>query len=135
MYSSVVLPRISRRPLALSRLAIITLLAISACRSLGSTPDDETDVVTVSVVNHHRLNVTVYNVAQGRRIRLGEVTAAANGAFKLHIRRLPSSEVQLLADPVGSSTTALSELLHVSAGDVIQWILETDLARSHVEIR
>jgi hypothetical protein len=91
--------------------------------------------VTVTVVNHHALNVTVFNVAQGRRDRLGEVTAAATASFKLHARRLPGSELQLLADPIGSSRPVTSELVHVSAGDVVQWMLESDLARSHIQIR
>jgi hypothetical protein len=97
-------------------------------------PVDDTDVVTVEIVNHHQLNVTVFNVAAGRRERIGEVTAAASSSFKLHLRRLPNSEMQLLADPIGSSRTTRTELLRVGAGDVVSWVLETDLARSHVEI-
>lgn len=117
--------------------ALALVAATGACNALrrGSGPEDETDVVMVTVVNHNQLNVTVFSVAQGRRDRLGEVTAAATSSFRLHLRRLPANELQLLADPVGSPRTATSELLHVAAGDEVRWILETDLARSHVEIR
>ena len=113
------------------------LLLAAACSTLkrGDSPADETEVVTVTVVNHHPLNVTVFSVAQGRRDRLGEVTTAATSSFKVHMRRLPGNELQLLADPIGSPRTATSELLHVGPGDTVQWILETDLARSHVQIR
>ena len=119
----------------MAALALVT--ATGSCNALrrGSAPEDETDVVTVTVVNHNQLNVVVFNVAQGRRDRLGEVTAVATASFRLHTRRLPASEVQLLADPIGSPRTVTSELLHVAAGDEVRWILETDLARSHVEIR
>ena len=118
------------------RFGLSLLVATNACASLrrGDVPVDDTDIVTVNVINHHQLNVTVFNVASGRRDRLGEVTAAASSSFKVHLRRLANREMQLLADPVGSSRTTRTELLRVDAGDTVSWILETDLARSHVEI-
>ena len=70
-----------------------------------------------------------------RRHRADERTAATTSSFKLHLRRLPANEVQLLADPIGSARGVTSELLRVSPGDEVRWILESDLARSHVEIR
>ncbi|MDB4877724.1 MAG: hypothetical protein JWM41_4170 [Gemmatimonadetes bacterium] len=96
--------------------------------------DDETDVVTVNVVNHHLLNVVVFNVVQGHRDRLGDVTSASSMSFRLHLRRMVGGELQLYADPVGATRGVTSELLHVSAGDTVDWTLETDLARSHIEI-
>jgi len=126
-----------RKSRTLARVALALLIAGSACNMVqrGSGAEDETDVVAVTVVNHHSLNVTVFNVVRGRRDRLGEVTAASSASFRLHLRRLNGSEVQLLADPIGSSRTVRSDVLHVSAGDVVQWVLESDLARSHIEIR
>jgi len=88
----------------------------------------------VQIINHNELNVTIFNVASGRRDRLGEVTAAASSSFKLHLQRLPNGEMQLLADPIGSSRTTRTDLIHVGVGDTVSWILETDLARSHFEI-
>ncbi len=125
-----------RKTLCLARLGLSLVFATTACASLRheDIPVDDTDVVTVEVVNHHQLDVTVFNVAGGRRDRIGQVTAAAAASFKLHVRRLPNSEMQLLADPIGSSRTTRTELLRVGAGDTVSWILETDLARSHVEI-
>jgi hypothetical protein len=101
----------------------------------GNSSGDETDVVTVMVVNHHQLNVTVFNIVQGRRDRLGEVTSATTGTFKLHTRRLAANEIRLLADPIGSSRAVTSEVVHVEPGDEVRWVLETDLARSHIEVR
>ena len=120
----------------LARLALALLLASGGCAALRhSQPEDETDVVTVMIVNNHTLNVTVFNVAHGRRDRLGEVTAIATSSFKVHLQRLPASELQLRADPIGSPRPVTSELLHVSPGDLVQWTLESDLARSHIAIR
>ena len=101
----------------------------------GIASQDETDVVTVVIVNNHPLNVAVFNVAHGRRERLGEVTAIATSSFKVHLQRLPANELQLHADPIGSTRPVTSELLHVSPGDLVQWTLESNLARSHIMIR
>jgi hypothetical protein len=116
---------------------LVVLFGSTACSAMrrGNVSDDETDVVTVVVVNHHQLNVTVYNIVQGRRDRLGEVTSAASSSFKLHLRRLTANDIQLLADPIGSTRAVTSEVVHVAAGDEVRWILETDLGRSHIEIR
>ena len=53
----------------------------------------------------------------------------------MHLRRLPGNELQLYADPIGSNRGVTSEIVHVSAGDTVEWTLESDLARSHVMIR
>lgn len=118
------------------RLALIALATLCACAVFRSPlPLDDTDLVTLNVINHHLLNVTVFNVIQGRRDRLGEVTAASNASFKLHLRRLPTSEIQLFADPIGERAGVTSEVLHLAPGDNVDWTLETDLARSHAAIR
>jgi hypothetical protein len=121
---------------SLANLCLSLLVATGGCASVrhNETPVDDSDVVTVEIVNHHQLNVTIFNVASGRRDRFGEVTAAASSTFKIHVQRLPNSEMQLLADPVGSSRTTRTDLLRVGAGETVSWVLETDLARSHVEI-
>jgi len=112
-------------------------IEFASCASLraSNTPEDDSDAVTLAVVNHHQLNVVVYNVAQGHRDRIGEVIAVSSASFKLHLRHMSGGEIRLYADPIGSSLSATSEILHPSAGDTVTWTLETDLARSHVEIR
>jgi hypothetical protein len=121
------------------RVAVTLLLCIgiTACRARAGTPiqEDDTDAITVSIVNHYRLNVVVFNVASGHRDRLGEVTAAATGSFTLHLRRYVGNEIQLLADPIGSPETVKTEALHLVPGDVLEWTIEDALARSHYEIK
>jgi hypothetical protein len=124
-------------PTRRAALAALILLALSACTRMRSAAieEDDTDVITLNIVNHHLLNVTVFNVIQGHRDRLGEVTSASKTSFKLHLRRMAGGDLQLYADPVGATQGVTSERLHLSAGDTVEWTLETDLARSHVEIR
>ena len=112
------LPFVNHSEFRAARVAL--LLASGGCAALRhSQPEDETDVVTVMIVNNHTLNVAVFNVAHGRRDRLGEVTAMASSSFKLHLRRLPANEIQLRADPIGSPRPVTSELLRVSPDDLV----------------
>jgi hypothetical protein len=123
-------------PSPVSRRLFLTVLLTSACFvRRGTSIEDDSDLVTINVINHHRLNVTIFNVAQGRRDRIGEVTAASNAQFRLHLRRYVSSEIQLYADAVGSPETVRAELLHLTPGDIVEWTLETELNRSHLMVR
>lgn len=116
---------------------LAALLVLSGClmRRGSSIEEDDSDLVTLTVINHHRLNVTVFNVAAGHRDRIGDVTAAASAQFKLHLRRYVANEIQLYADAVGSPETTRAELLRLRPGDEVDWTLETDLARSHLIVR
>lgn len=125
----------NRSPRWLIPLALASALAGCVVRQPEPAMEDAADLFTLSVVNHHRLNVTIYNVAQGHRDRIGEVTAAAKAEFPLHLDRYVGHEIQLYADAVGSPETVRSELIHVSPGDVVEWTLETELNRSTLVIR
>ena len=127
--------RPSRWFLALGIAAMCASCASCASFRAANVPEDDSDAVALAVVNHHQLNVVVYNVAQGHRDRIGEVVSVSSASFKLHLRRISGGEIRLFADPIGSSVGTTSETLHPAAGDTIVWTLETDLARSHVEIR
>jgi hypothetical protein len=117
-------------------LAVAALSSATSCMFRHQNPvDDETDVVTLNVINHNPLDMVIYNVRGGYRERIGDVTAASRGAFRLHLRRYPGNEVQFYADPVGRSQGVTSEVLHLFPGQSADWTLETDLARSSIAIR
>jgi hypothetical protein len=118
-------------------LAAVALSTVTSCvfRHQPPSPEDDSDVVTLNVINHHPLDVVVFNVRQGYRERIGDVTAASRASFRLHLRRYPGSEVQFLADPIGRAQGVTSEVLHLFPGQSADWTLETDLARSSIAIR
>jgi len=92
--------------------------------------------MTLRVVNHSWLDVTVYLLQGTRRDRIGTATATTTTQFLLDMRRLTAGgEYRLYGDPVGSRTTVRSEPLHAQDGDVVTWTLEDDLARSSIEVR
>jgi hypothetical protein len=127
--------RFGRRTLGV----VLAVAALSSAMSCAfrhqNSVDDETDVVTLNVINHNPLDMVIYNVRGGYRERIGDVTAAARGAFRLHLRRYPGNEVQFYADPIGRSQGVTSDVLHLFPGQSADWTLETDLARSSIAIR
>jgi hypothetical protein len=123
--------------LTVAAVACATLSVAASCafRHQASSAEDDSDVVTLNVINHHPLDVVVFNVRQGYRERIGDVTAASRASFRLHLRRYPGEEVQFFADPVGRSQGVTSEVLHLFPGQAADWTLETDLARSSIAVR
>jgi hypothetical protein len=116
---------------------MVLLVALASCRIFRSpySGQDETDVAMLMVVNHNTLDMTIFNVRQGRRERLGQVTSLSTASFKLHVNRLPANELQLYADPLGATRGTTSEIVRISPGDTVEWTLQSDLGRSHVTIR
>ena len=115
--------------------ALMLLAAPAGCIKHSVIPD-EPDVVTISVSNSNPLDMTVYAVNQSMRIRLGTVSTASTQRFTLQLHQIsPTGELQLLADPVGSRRTYTSELIHVFAGQAVEWVLQADLRQSSLTIR
>jgi hypothetical protein len=130
-------PRRSWRRMLGAGLVIVALSTSTSCvfRHQPPSPEDDSDVVTLNVINNHPLDVVVFNVRQGYRERIGDVTAASRGSFRLHLRRFPGNEVQFFADPVGRAQGVTSDVLHMFPGQSADWTLETDLARSAIAVR
>jgi hypothetical protein len=92
-------------------------------------------VVTVRIVNHSQLDVTIYLVHDGARDRLGTVTAASTSAFAVRGRSLASGDFTLVADPVGARRTSTTERLNVLQGMEFIWTIEADFSRGSVLVR
>ena len=118
------------------RASVIALLAaLPGCVKHSVIPD-EPDTITIRVSNNNPLDMTVYAVNQSMRIRLGTVTTASTQRFEVSLHQVsPTGELQLLADPIGSRRTMRSESIHVSPGQVVEWILQVDLRQSSLTIR
>jgi hypothetical protein len=116
-------------------LPVLLLVAAFGCVK-RSVIQDEPEVITVVVSNNNPLDMTVYAVNQSMRIRLGTVSTASTQRFTLQLHQIsPTGELQLMADPVGSRRTMTSELIHVFAGQAVEWTLQADLRQSTLTIR
>lgn len=124
-----------------SRSSRAAALAATLVLSLGCSPKhglrrQENDTIVIRVANNHPLDVTVYAVNQSMRVRLGTVSTASSQRFFLALHTInPSGELRLLADPVGSRRSTLSEPIQVFAGQTVEWVLGADLRQSALTIR
>ena len=119
----------------------ILCLTIAGCHHAGSVGSAAAEssadgVVTLRVVNHSWLDVTIYMQHGTRRDRIGTATATTTTEFHVPLRRLANGgDYRLFGDPIGSRQTVRSEALHAQDGDVVTWTLEDDLARSSIDVR
>ena len=125
----------------LTTIAALGLTTIAACHhghSVGEAAVESgyNGSITVRVVNHAWLDVTVYLLQGTHRDRIGVATATSTSTFQIPLRQFSAgSEYRLYGDPVGSRQTVRSEPLHAQDGDVVTWTLEDDLARSSINVR
>lgn len=93
----------------------------AACASLGKQGPIAKGPDTIVVVDNRAfLDMNIYIIRGGQRIRLG--TANALSTTKLTIPKgiiLGPTEVRFLADPIGSSHTPISEVITVNEGDEV----------------
>ncbi len=121
---------------------MVTALAITACASTadsgleGAAPAAPYRSTTVRVQNNNWQDVNVYVLRSGSRFRLGTVPSVTERTF-----RLPSgldtggSDVELLADPIGSTRTHATGPILFSPGDQIVWKIENHLPLSSYTVR
>ena len=129
---------------AAARLVVLLVglwLTVMACHHGGgdgaaAAESGNNGSVTLRIVNHSWLDVTVYLQQGTRRDRIGTATATSTTKFHIPLRRIgDGSDYRLFGDPIGSRETVRSEPLHAQDGDVVTWTLEDNLQRSFVDVR
>ena len=103
-------------------MVLLVLIVLAACT--GNTRRDRhsprPEPATVRVQNQAWTEMTVYVVASGQRVRLGNVNGNSNTVL-----RLPESivgmgrSVRFMVDPLGSSRTSNSFEIHVRPGEQV----------------
>jgi hypothetical protein len=122
-----------RRTLPILALALWT--AACSRHRVETNPDEPPADVLLTVVNHHWNDVRIYLIHDGVEERIGMVTAVTNASFVLPWRYFASrSPIQLRGRAVGDPDYVTTESLLVRPGQTIEWVLETQLARSAVSV-
>jgi hypothetical protein len=123
-----------------SFLTIVILVFFAACgrksEELASAPPPERDVpAELTVNNTHWLDVVVYVSHDGELTRVGTVTAVSTANFSLAPWMLGQQRlIRLVGDPVGEPGVVRTDLLNIQPGQMIEWRLESKLARSSVMV-
>jgi hypothetical protein len=125
----------------LALVGAMSCLTISACHrgaNVGgaAAESESAGSVTLRVVNHSWLDITVYLQQGSHRDRIGTATAVSTTEFQVALREFaPGGDYRLFGNPIGSRQTVRSEPLRAQDGDVVTWTLEDNLSRSFVEVR
>ena len=99
-------------------------LALAGCggkRAANTTPEDATMLV---VKNDSYLDHNVYLLQGAQRVRMGTARGLATSRFTIPRQYVFGvSQLQFLADPIGSNVTPVSERINVSAGDEVHLLI------------
>ncbi len=121
-----------------SRLALLTVAAAAttaaACYGHHGAGWVEQPPLFVDVVNHNTLDINVYTVHSGMRIRLGTVNALTVGHFRVAANQFGDGSLQLYASPIGATRGYLSETVYVTPGVVVTWTLQQVLSESSLVV-
>lgn len=98
-----------------------SLAFVSACGSSRSGSQATIRSETfVEVDNQALLDMTIYVVRGGQRVRLGMATGLSRSRFTIPSGIVfGSTSLRFLADPVGSTATPVSEEISVSEGETV----------------
>lgn len=117
---------------------ILTIVVTAACaRALKGNKGDSTFIeaeTTILVENHNWLDMVVYAVRSGTRLRLGAVTTGSSAEFQLPSGFASGAAIRLVADPVGSRRSYSTEPILLSPGRQLQFRVENNLAMSSVSV-
>ncbi len=91
--------------------------------------------VTIVIVNHNLLDMTIYLIRGGNRERLGIAQGLSTRVFSLPWRRVEGrGEIRLAGDPIGQNNTIRTEYLIVRPGSIVEWAIENVLTQSAVSV-
>lgn len=127
----------------LGRCVLVTLmtLPLGACSSSQLGPSGSVDRTTpggvlVTVDNRHVMDIRVYFVRGPSSMPLGSVRTLERRSFALPTSMTGhSGTVQLLADPIGSIETYVTDPIPAYPGDEVRWTLAPALQHSTYHVR
>jgi hypothetical protein len=92
--------------------------------------------VQLEVDNNNFLDVSVFAVAGGLSLRLGDVGGKNKGTFTLDPDRISMvSGIQVLVDPIGSDQTYLSPAVYPFGGATLQLSVGAFIDQSFLSVR
>ena len=123
----------------------MTVAAVFLTVSIASCGRKDTDSpfrrivdrpVQLEVDNNNFLDVSVYAVAGGVSLRIGDVGVKNKGTFTLDPDRISMvSGVQVLVDPIGSDRTYLSPTVYPYGGATLELSVGAYIDQSFLSVR
>ena len=117
-------------------LALLSILA-AGCASHKPTPDatttDPRSPQLVTVSNDNWLDVAVYLVNGGMKVRIGTVNSHTTKTLRTRLLS-PASPVQLMIDPIGATAGHLTDAVVVMPGQRIELRVGPQLSISTIAV-
>lgn len=112
---------VRRAPRRIALALLLTAVATSCARPLGSGGDVASGTATVRIENRAFLDVNVYASRSGQRIRLGTVTGNTTQVLPVPKSFVGTGvPVRFQADFIGSNKAPVSEEIVIWEGDEVQ---------------
>ena len=126
-----------------TRKMLVPLLGLALVAFAPPTPDPhaapavgdavEADAVAIRVVNNNWLDMRVYAVVEGRRVRLGTVSGLTTEILKLKRSIVgPSAAVQFEVVAIGHRTASHAQEFVVFEGDALEYRIENAIRLSYI---
>ena len=117
--------------------SLLLSLTTAACHrgSFTNAPEGAKGAVGVLVQNQNFSDMDLYVVSEGLATRIGDVTGNSSARFTLDPSFFPTSELRLIATPVGGNGRASSGPLNVTSGQTITFTIAPVLRQSSATIR
>ena len=118
-------------------IASLLLTVAAACHHGGftNTAPGTQGAVGLVVQNQNFYDMDLYVVSEGLATRIGDVTGNSTARFTLDPSFFPSSELRIIATPVGGNGRASSGPLSVGPGQTITFTIAPVLRQSSATIR
>ncbi len=117
-------------------LLLLTTSTIAACSAKSGEGDEGAEpqelVVSVTVENRNFQDMNIFVIRGSSRVRLGMVASMSTQTFRMRSEMMRSTQVRLVADPIGVFETYESEILRIEPGDQIKWTLSASLTNSAI---
>ena len=102
----------------------------------GPSTGFTTDKTMLVVENNNWADMTMYLIRNGTRMRIGSVPSLGTERFVLSEAMIGGvGDIRILADPIGSSATWLSQPLVVMPGQEVRFRLENNVQLSSYSVR
>ena len=115
---------------------LLTTSTITACSAKSGEGDEGAEpqelIVSVTVENRNFQDMNIFVIRGSSRVRLGMVASMSTQTFRMRSEMMRSTQVRLVADPIGVFETYESEILRIEPGDQIKWTLSASLTNSAI---
>jgi hypothetical protein len=117
--------------------SLLLFLAMGGCHRGGfaNAPAGAQGAVGLVVQNQNFYDMDLYVVSEGLPTRIGDVGGNSSAHFTLDPSFFPSSDIRIIATPVGGNGRASSGPLSVGPGQTINFTIAPVLRQSSASIR